>query len=84
MHMQMGYRLAAMLAGVDHRSEAVVQALGSSKLPGYREQMAQQGRMFACGMGERLDVHAGDDKKVHGCLRRDIGKREELLILVER
>ncbi len=80
---EMIHGLAAVFAGVDDRAKALGQAFFRGDLTGEGEHMAQQRCVLLSGVGERLQMDTRNDQKMHGRLRRDIAKRDDLIVLVE-
>ena len=81
--MQVIYGLAAVFARVDHGAKSLCQPLRGCQFSGDREHIAEQGRMLAGCVRERLQVEAGYDEKVDGGLRMEVGKGDYLIILVQ-
>lgn len=83
MDVQVIDRLAAIRACIDDGSVAIAKAFAPRYICGNGQHVAQQRRVVVRSVRQRLQVLARNDEKVRRCLRRDVAKRNHLLVLVE-
>lgn len=76
-------RLSAVIAGVDDDAIPVVQILTAGDLGGGAHQVAEERGVLPICLRERRDVKLGDDQKVSGRLRVDVGEGDAELVFVE-
>lgn len=75
--------LPAIRAGVDDGAKAVGQAFFGRELCCDGEHVAEEGNMFARGVGQRVKMLTRNDEEVSRSLWRDVAKGDDVLILME-
>ncbi len=75
--------LASVLPGVDDGAEALREALAGGELRCNGQHVPQQRSVLPRGVGERWEMLARDDEKVHRRLRGDVAEGDNLLIRVK-
>lgn len=82
MHVQMGHRLASVLAVVDNDTKAFLQREFRRLLTGGQQQVAQKRLIVTRRLADAGDVPLRNDQEVHRSLRIDIVDNNALIILV--
>jgi hypothetical protein len=81
--MQVGDGFTGVWAGVDDQPIAsFLEPSLQSNLSGFQQEVAQQRLVRRPGFGQAGDRLLGDDQDVHGGLRADIVKGEDLVIFI--
>lgn len=70
--------LSTVPACVDHKAVAVVEVLCTGDVAGFGEKSAQQAGILGQRVRMRGDVALGDHQQVHGSLRVDVRKGEDV------
>ena len=74
-------RLSAVSPGVDHRAEAVRQAMAAGNLRRDEVQVSYQFLVFGARFGQRANVSARHDHDMRGRLRIDVVKCASQIVL---